>query len=340
MNENSDIYGFIDSLTCMTDLHLHLDGAISLDSAKELAKMQGIAIPESDSELETIMRVPDSCSSLHEFLLRFAFPCSLLMTYDGLKKATMNLLAELKEQGVMYAELRFAPYILTKEGMTQEEATLAVIDGMRDGAIPSSLILCCMRNENDREGNTETVLIAEKYLGKGVAAIDLAGNEAANPTADFAELFAFAKEHGVPYVIHAGEADGAESVRAAVDFGAKRIGHGIRSLEDGALTAELAKKQLPLEICPTSNVCTAIFNEISEYPIRKLLDAGLYVTINTDDPAIEGTNIKQEYKNLVREFDLTKSEIRKLLENSVNASFASEEMKTAMLSKIASEFDE
>lgn len=340
MNVSGDIYSFIDNLSCMVDLHLHLDGAISLSSAKELAKMQGISLPDSDKELEEIMRVPDSCSSLHEFLLRFAFPCSLLMTYDGLYKATANLLAELKKQGCMYAELRFAPYILTKNGMTQEDATKAVIAAMTDAEIPSSLILCCMRNELDREGNEETLEIAEKYLGKGVAAIDLAGNEAANPTADFAELFASAKAKGVPFVIHAGEAAGAESVKAAVGFGAVRIGHGIRSLEDGALVSELADRQIPLEICPTSNVCTAIFGEISEYPIRTLLDDGIYVTVNTDDPAIEGTTIKQEYKNLVREFDLTKDEIRLLLENGVNASFASGELKAEMLKKIASEFGE
>lgn len=327
----------VNKLTCLVDLHLHLDGAISTESAKQLASLQGIEIPSSDEEIEKIMRVSDDCSDLNEFLEKFDFPCSLLRSEIGVKTAVENLLSELEEEGVMYAEIRFAPQFSVGRGISQEQAVRAAIEGTKRAHIPSNIILCCMRGADNHEANVETVRLTKKYYGRGVCALDIAGAEGLFPTKDFRDIFELAKSEGLRFTIHAGEAAGPESVWDAIDFGASRIGHGIRSLEDERLVAYLSEHKIPLDICPTSNVCTAVFSDISEYPIRTMIEKGLCVTINTDDPAIENTSIKKEFKKLIDKFDLSKDEVKQLLTNSVNASFAEESVKKELLKKIESQ---
>ena len=327
----------VKNLNCMIDLHLHLDGAISIDSAKKLADLQNIDIPNDDKELANLIQVADDCSDLNEFLERFAFPCSLLQTKEGIKMAVLNLANELKNAGVMYAEVRYAPQLLCEKGLSQDDVVLASIEAAKEAPIKINLILCCMRGTGNNEANMETARLALKYLNQGVVAIDLAGAEALFPTTDYADIFAFARDSKLPITLHAGEADGPNSVRKALEFGAVRIGHGVRSLEDLELVNELKLKQIPLEICPTSNINTAIFSKIEDYPIRKLLDAGLFITINTDDPAIEATDIKCEYSKLINAFNFNKEEIKTFLTNAAKASFADDSLKEAMLKEIEKE---
>ncbi len=327
----------MEKLTCMTDLHLHLDGAISMESARQLAKLQGIEIPERDAELKALLTVSADCKDLNEFLEKFAFPCSLLQTKEGLEGAAFNLCSELKEQGVMYAEIRFAPQKSCDRGMTQRQAVEAALTGIQRSELPCGLILCCMRAADNRAENMETVELCGEYLGKGVCALDLAGAEALFSTRDFADVFSYARSMGIPFTIHAGEADGPESVRCALDFGAVRIGHGVRASEDESLMDRLAAEKVPLELCPTSNLNTAIYSDLSQYPLRTFLEKGIVVTVNTDDPSIEGTTIKREYKLLIDQFELSKEEVRQLMVNSVKASFAPEALKSELLQRIERE---
>ena len=329
----------VSPLSCMVDLHLHLDGAIFPASARKLAKLQGIAIPESDAELLKLMQVDEDCRDLNEFLEKFAFPCSLIQTKEGIREAMADLLKELKTQGVMYAEVRFAPQKSTEKGLTQEEVVEAALSGIENSGMDAGLILCCMRGDDNREENLETVRVAEKYLEKGVVAVDLAGAEALFATGNFADVFSLAKKKKIPVILHAGEADGPESVRAALRFGASRIGHGVRSLEDEALVKELAEKKIPLEGCPTSNVQTQTVPSLAAWPLREMCAAGLVITINTDDPSISGTSIKEEYRKLIRQFGLKKEDVRALLKNAVTASFAKEATKKKLFQKIDREFD-
>lgn len=324
----------IDELHCLIDLHLHLDGAISVASAKKLAAMQGIALPETDAELEKKMRVSPDCRDLNEFLEKFDFPLSLLQTPEALTEAVRTLLEELARDGLMYAEVRFAPMLHTTRGMTQAEAVRAALDGVNAGAIPANLILCCMRGA-EREKNLETVAVAEQYLAAGVAALDLAGAEALFPTADYEEIFTVADEKNIPYTIHAGEAAGAESVAKALELGARRIGHGVHASR--AQLRELADCRIPVEMCPTSNVCTQAVPDLSAWPLRAFLFEGVIATVNTDNPAIEGTTLRDEYKKLIRTFRLGRRDVRQLLFNAVEASFACEERKLEMNRQIENE---
>lgn len=325
------------SITKMIDLHLHLDGAISMESARQLAQMQGIDIPESDDDLRKLMRVSPTCKDLNEFLEKFAFPCSLIQTPNGLSTAVYNLCEELKQQGIIYAEIRFAPSKSCDRGMTQDEAVQAAIKGMEKSSLRAGLILCCMRGDS-YEINAETIRVASKYLGKGVCAADLAGAEALFKTADHADVFRLARELNVPFEIHAGEADGPSSVYSAIEFGAARIGHGVRSIEDPALVSLLAEKKIPLMVCPTSNVQTCIASEISGLPIREFLNKGIVFTINTDDPSIEGTNLRTEWEKVIQNFNLSDAEIRQIMLNAVESAFCPEETRAQLRQEIESAY--
>lgn len=327
----------VDKLNCLVELHLHLDGAISISSARKLAKLQGISLPESDEELWNMLSVPDGCQDLNEFLTKFDLPCSLLQTKEGIEMAVKNLLEELKDQGVMYAEIRFAPQFLTGKGLSQEEIVGAAIEAALSSPIPCGFILCCMRFDNNHEANLETIRVAKKYLGKGVVAADLAGAEGLFPTYRFSDIFEYAKTLGVPFVIHAGEADGPRSIKDAISFGAKRIGHGVRCLEDMDLAKEIALKRIPLELCPSSNICTAIFKDMSEYPLTKLMDLGINITINTDDSTVVGTSLKKEYQKLIDTFNIGKSDVREFLINAARGSFADEDTKEKLIAEIKNE---
>lgn len=318
----------------MIDLHLHLDGAVSVSSTRQLAAMQGISIPKSEKELLRLIRVSPDCHDLNEFLEKFAFPCSLIMTPQGMEACVRNLLQELGEQGLAYAEIRFAPQLSVCPGMTQADAVAAAVKGMKDSPVAAKLILCCMRGTDTHEANMETVRLASVWKRRGVAAVDLAGAEALFPTADFEEEFRLARELGVTFTIHAGEADGPQSVWKALEMGACRIGHGIRAAEDPMLVKYLAEHRIPLEVCPTSNCQTCIFSNVDEMPVRNLLNAGVILTVNTDDPSIEGTDLKTEWRKLIKAFGLTDAEVLQLMLNSVDASFASATMKKRLAARI------
>ena len=312
------------------DLHAHLDGSITVSIARELAALQGIELPtDDDAELLDLLSVPAECASLNDFLRCFALPCSLLQTPEALTAAVRLVLAEMASQGTAYAELRFAPQLHGERGMTQEEAVRAAEAGLAQAPIPANLILCCMRGEGNEADNDQTVRVAADHLVDtgGVVALDLAGAEALFPTEGYRMLFAQARELGVPFTIHAGEADGPASVRCALEMGAARIGHGVRAAADPALVEELAARHIPLEMCPTSNRQTHAVEDMGAYPLVRFLEQGIAVTVNTDDLAIERTTLPEEFAYLRREFGLTAAQERQLTANAIDAAFTTEAMK-------------
>ena len=318
----------------LIDLHLHLDGSLSVKSVKELAALQNIEIPEEEAELLKLLRINDDCKDLTEYLEKFAFPGKLLQTKEAIALSVFNLQEELKEQGLIHAEIRFAPQLHTHKGLSQREVIEAAIEGLNRSDFSAELILCCMRGNDNHEENLETVKLAKDYIGKGVCCVDIAGAEALFPTENFEDLFVLAKELGIPYTIHAGEADGPKSVYKALEFGTKRLGHGVRSLEDPALVEKLVAEGITLELCPTSNLHTCMFPCMEEYPLRKLMDAGVKVTINTDNMTVSNITLAKEFGKLVAALHLTDEEIKGFARNSVNACFASEETKKILLEKI------
>ena len=195
-----------------------------------------------------------------------------------------------------------------------------------------------MRGEDNHAENLETVQVAKDYLGQGVCAVDLAGAEAVFPTENFEQLFRLAAELEVPYTIHAGEADGPQSVVTALEFGTKRIGHGVRSCENADLMKVLAQNGITLELCPTSNLNTNIFERLADYPLRELMQAGISVTVNTDNMTVSGTTLEQEFQALIDTFSLKEGELQQLVRNAAEASFADEQTKQWLISELEKRF--
>lgn len=318
----------------LIDLHLHLDGSMSLDVARSLAKKQGIALPADDAELLYKLRVSEDCRDLNEYLERFELPLSLLQTYEAVKEATACLCDELAKDGLIYAEIRFAPQLHCQKGLTQKEVVLAAIEGVRSSKLHASLILCCMRGAENHKENIETVRLVSEFLGNVVCAVDLAGAEALFPNENFVDVIEYARSLSLPMTLHSGEALGADSVRSAIALGADRIGHGVHSYGDTELLKILAEKKIPLELCPTSNLNTRVFDTLAEYPIRTFIDSDVLVTINTDNISVSATSLANEYQKIADTFSLTDAELSKLALNSAHASFLGEKEKAELVAKV------
>lgn len=316
----------------MIDLHVHFDGSLLPRTIIDLAREQNIFLPtEEPDELKLLLTAPENLRNLNEYLEKFDLPLLVLQTREAIRRGMYTLVCSLREQGMLYAEIRFAPQLHCRKGMTQEEVVKAAVQGMQGALVGSffkaKLILCCMRGEDNMEANRKTVYTAATFLGRGVAAVDLAGAEALYPTADYEELFSYARALGVPFTIHAGEAAGAESIEVALNFGASRIGHGVRAKEDPRLMEYLSERQIPLELCPTSNVQTRAVRRIEEHPILMYLRLGLRVTVNTDNMTVSDTTIQQEYRLLEEKLGMTLGEQRQLLLNAADAAFLTGEEK-------------
>jgi len=317
----------------LIELHLHLDGAVTVDIAKRLAEISGITLPEgTDDALRKRLTLPGDCESLNDFLKCFSFPLSLMQTKEGIREAVHLISDNMLEQGVVYAEIRFAPQLHTEKGLTQEEVILAALEGLKETELKVNLILCLMRGEGNERLNEETLMLAKKYLtlDGGVVAIDLAGAEALYPTERYRDIFAKARELSVPFTIHAGEAAGPESVRLAIEYGAKRIGHGVRIFEDPAVVRLVKESGVTLEMCPSSNRMTRAVEDMSGYPLMDFLKEGVRVTLNTDDPGIEGIILEDEFRYMEEHFGLTKEQKRILLNYSIDAAFTSQEVKESL----------
>jgi adenosine deaminase len=298
-----------------------------------------------EGNLSDILTVSKECKDLNEYLGKFDFPLRLMQTKQAVAECVEDLLMDLEKKGLMYCEIRFAPQLHTKKGLSQEDVILAAIDGMNcakeklGDRLYAGLILCCMRGSDNAEQNEETVRLAAKYLDRGICGLDLAGAEGLYPTRDYKALFELADSLHVPFTIHAGEAAGADSVRSAVLMGAKRIGHGIHSLEDEELLSILKEKNIILELCPTSNLNTKAVDKPENYPLLSFLKAGVKVTVNTDNMTVSDTDIRSEYRLLEETFGIDFGTIRHLLQNAVEASFAAKELKLKLQKRLKEDFD-
>ena len=317
------------------DLHLHLDGALSPEAIIKVALKENIPLPTFNPiELKHFLVVPKDCKSLDEYLTKFDIPNLALQTEYGLTTCTLDLLSRLSNQGLKYVEIRMAPQLSTAKGLSQDEVVDILLKAIKKGkelyGIRSNLILCMMRGLDNKEKNIETIEVAKKYLGKGVVLLDLAGGEAPFPNELFKDEFALARSYNIPFTIHAGEARDASSVKSALDLGAIRIGHGIHAIEDNDVIDTLLKNNIPLEICPTSNLDTKAIRNIKELPIKEFLARGIRVTINTDDPTVSETTLLKEYE-LLLELGLNENNIKQITINSINSAMVDADFKKILL---------
>ena len=318
-------------------LHLHLDGSLRPETVREWLKEEGKEM--TLEEVQNALMVEKDCRDLTEYLEKFDLPCKMLQTEDHIMQATYELFADLAKQNVIYAEVRFAPSKHLEKGLSYDEVVEAAVKGMEMAKenydIDGSLILCAMRGDS-RENNLNTVKTAIKHLGKGVSAMDLAGAEALFPTDDYEEIFKVAKDLKIPFTIHAGEAAGPESIKKALELGAKRIGHGVRCLEDPELVGELIQNEIVLEVCPISNLQTKATGE--NHPIEELCKRGLYITINTDNNTVSNTNINEEYEWVLEHTDLCIEDLKNMNNVAARATFTTPQKKAELIAKLQKQY--
>ena len=310
------------------ELHVHLDGCVRLDTAAELLDL-------SINEVKYDMLAKEKCLDLNDYLTKFELPVKIMQTKRNLERIAYELAVDLKNDGVIYAEIRFAPIKHTLEGLSLYDVTESVIMGLSRVDMKSNVILCMMRND-DIKTNMMVIDVARHYLNEGVCAVDLAGAEAIYKTEDFKDLFDYATEKNVPFTIHAGEADGRESIKSAISFGTTRIGHGVNVVTEDDLIKEVIDKDILLEVCPTSNIQTRVVDNYKSHPIRKLYDLGVPLSINTDNRTVSNTTLKREYKNLEVNLQFSTNDFIKTNKQAINHAFISENEKKDLLNKFNS----
>ncbi len=299
---------------------------------------------EPPRNLESALRVSSDCKSLEEYLTKFDFPLTLLQNEESLVYAFYSLVKRLFRRGYIYVEIRFAPQLHTKGGLSIDEVVDAAIKGCQNALSETvnydvNLILCCMRG-GTKEDNIATVRAAEHFR-EHIRAVDLAGDETLHPASYYQDIFNLANSLNIPITIHAGEATGSDEVVNAVKLlHAKRIGHGVH--------LELNKENLDLvhfsnigfEFCPTSNVQTTSLASYKDCPVKEFLQNNILVTINCDNITVSNTHVFDEFEHLMKELDLTKDEIYQLLFNAITISYTEEPEKKWLKSMLDERFED
>jgi adenosine deaminase len=307
------------------ELHCHLDGSVRPDTLIELGREYGERMPASDPDaLAEYMRVDDA-RRLEDYLARFEVTLSVMQTAAALERIAYELSIDAARDGVRYIEVRYAPVLNVRRGLSLGEAVEAPLRGLdraeRDGGAIGRVIVCGLRNLTP-EVSLELARLAVSYKGRGVVAFDLAGGELGNPASAHADAFAYAREHDLPCTCHAGEGADASSVREAVHVcGAHRIGHATRLIEDESLTNYVNDRRIALEICLTSNVQTRAVESYEQHPLRDYYDRGMNVVLNTDNRLMSGTTLTDEYVHAAKTLGFSLSELAEVALNGFRSAF-------------------
>ena len=317
------------------ELHCHLDGSLSMDFVQAQLAKQNILMEQE--ELEEKLQVQPNCASLTEYLEKFDLPLICLQTESGLEQAAYELVRDAAEDDVAYIEVRFAPMLSTIVGLTCEEVIASVVRGLKRGeeefGVYASAIVCAMRHHS-LEKNMEMLRVAKAFLGKGVCALDLAGDESAFPTKLFRPLFMQAKEWGIPFTIHSGECGSVDNVREAIALGAKRLGHGL-ALEKSPELRKLCKdKSIGIEMCPTSNLQTKAVDSLASYPLKMFLEEGLLASIHTDNRTVSKTTMELEEALVKEKLQLTDEMWKQCTRNAIITAFTTDEIKQRLLERV------
>jgi adenosine deaminase len=323
------------------ELHLHLDGSLRTSTILELADAAGVDLPYAEEGgLYDYLYVQDG-RNLVDYLKRFDLTLSVMQTADSLERVAYELCEDAAAENVRYIEIRYSPVLHQQGDLTPEETVEAPLRGLRratsDLDIRGGLIVCGIR---DLPPDTSVRLaeLAVRYRDRGVLAFDLAGGEAGNPATVHAEAFRIAREGNLSITVHAGEAAGAESIAQALHAcGAHRIGHGTRLYEDPRLLDYVNDHRIPLEVTLTSNVQTHAVESFESHPVRRYFDAGLMVSLHTDNRLMSGTTMTQEYERAARYLGFGPADLRELVLNGFRSAFLPWPEKRALLADVTAE---
>ncbi len=293
-----------------TEVHLHLEGTIAPETLWALAARNRVALPAANlDELRGLYRFED----FDKFIRLWLLMCSCLKTEGDYLGMVEGYLSECRRQNIRYAEVHFTPYNHEKFGIGGERAlgivTKRLMEAEASGG-PVTRIIADIPSESASESGPYTAALLESIANPLVVAIGLGGPEKGFPRSDFAPWFERARRAGYPAVAHAGETGGAEHVRQAVlDLKARRIQHGVHAVDDPSVLRLLAEREVCCDVALTSNACLTTFTEVAAHPIRRMVDAGVSLTLSTDDPPFFGTDLSREYRRAYEEAGLSLDEL-------------------------------
>ncbi len=325
-----------------TDLHVHLDGSLRLQTILDLARQDGIELPASDIDgLRAAIGCGDHFGSLVDYLRGFDITLRVMQTEEALERIAFELAEDAHRENVRYMEVRYAPMLHTRGGLKLTKVVEAVLDGLRRAresyGIKSNVIICGIRNISP-ESSYEMAELAVAYKGRGVVGFDLAGAEAEFPAKHHRKAFQLVRDNNINCTIHAGEAYGPESIAQAIHVcGAHRIGHGCRLRENGDLLHYVNDHRIPLECCPSSNVQTGAVKTLASHPIKLYFDLGLRVTVNTDNRLITDTTVSKELWLVHTRMGMSFADIKSLIVAGFKSSFQPFHEKQAALRRVTAE---
>ncbi len=325
------------------ELHCHLDGSVRPQTMLDLALEHDRTMPAPDAKsLADYMRVDDA-RNLEDYLERFAITLSVMQTEPALERISYELAEDAAADGVRYIEVRYAPVLNVREGLSLEQAVEAPLRGLAraeaDRGITGRVIVCAIRNMAPSVSQ-ELAELAVAYRHRGVVGFDLAGGEAGNPAKAHVRAFEYARSHDLACTCHAGEGDGAESVREAVHVcGAHRLGHATRLIEDTSLTDYCNDRRIALEICLTSNVQTRAASSYATHPFREYFNRGLNVILNTDNRLMSGVTLTDEYHHAATSLDFSFDELGRVALNGFESCFLPHEERQILLANADAEIE-
>ncbi|MFF5438961.1 adenosine deaminase [Streptomyces achromogenes] len=329
-------------------LHDHLDGGLRPATVVELADAVGHTLPTTDpDELAAWYVEAANSGDLVRYIATFEHTLAVMQTREGLLRTAEEYVLDLAADGVVYAEVRYAPELMLKGGLALTEVVEAVQEGLAAGMAKAAAagtpvrvgtLLCGMRMF-DRV--REAAELAVAYRDAGIVGFDIAGAEDGFPAADHLDAFAYLRAESMPFTIHAGEAYGLPSIHQALQVcGAQRIGHGVRLTEDivdgklGRLASWVRDRRIALEMCPTSNLQTGCATSIAEHPVTALKDLGFRVTLNTDNRLVSGTTMTREMSLLVEQAGWTVEDLRTVTVNALKSAFVPFDQRTALIEDV------
>jgi adenosine deaminase len=324
------------------ELHHHLDGSVRPETAVELGADIGMELTLDEARAR--MRAPERCADQAELLSYFDLPIAVLQTEAALERVTSELIDDLAADGIRYAEIRWGPRLHLAGGLSVRAVIEAVVRGVTRRAAtlgPSmpliGLIVTAMRSDPPA-ANVELARIAGEF-GHPIVGFDLAGPEAAYPAAPHALAFVTARDAGLALTAHAGEVADPRRVRESLDFGVKRVAHGVTAAQDPDLLALLRGRGVTLDLCPTSNVQAGIVASLADHPLAQLHRAGVSVTLSTDDRTVTGVTLSQEMERCVAAMGLTRDELADIAMNAFHQGFAPEVLRRSLIAEAQPAWD-
>jgi adenosine deaminase len=320
-------------LIAKAELHVHLEGTAPPELIRRLAERNGMTVPEGLFDGPQRFRYTDFL----DFLRTYDLAASVIRTGEDYRDVTYEYLASCARDGAIYVELTASPDHAALVGLSDEEhidgIARGIDDARRDHGIEGRILISAVRNFG-----VDQALRVARYAAERphpyIVGFSMAGDEENFPAGDYAEAFAIASGAGLGCTVHAGEWAGPYSVRAGMELPVTRIGHGVRAIEDPELVEELARREIVLECCPTSNVVLDAFPSYEQHPLPRLRDAGVKVTLGSDDPPYFGASIGGEYRICSERYGWGEDDLREITRTALKAAFCDETLKQALIRKV------